>query len=162
MKKIISVLCAIAILCSMSVTAFAAVPDKEARAAFKESVAIEKQKLIENRAQLKALAEEKKALSTAYKAILKADKNAETPTISAETHQQIKDLLEELKAARASGEDTKGKIKEILTANKENIKNMDYEAAVTAFKNVAAVQNERLEKKTSIIKILKQINDILS
>lgn len=162
MKKTLSVLCAAAILCGMSLPAFAADSDKEARQAFRESIAAQKQQIKDNRAGLKALSESNKELRAAIKEIIRASKSGETPNLTEEQLQQVQALRQEIKDVRTSYEDTKGMIKEILTANKENIKDMDYDATIAALEEAANIQDTRLGKKTDVQNLLDEISDILN
>jgi regulator of replication initiation timing len=162
MKKLSSLILTVALVGVLTTTAFAAgqpVGDTSAKTkltteqkaqiqAFKAQIQPLKDTLKSNRDQNQALREQNKALHSEIKDKLASLKASETK-LSADAKATIKSIRQELAAIRDSGA-TNGEIKDILSANKTNIKNMDYSAVEAAFKQAYDVQKIRFDKLTQI------------
>lgn len=178
MKKILSLICIITVLCTLTITAFAAdnttnsTTQNSPQSAldrlqkrsdqldkrlqylqFKQSIEQKTAAIRDNKTQNRALliqnTQLRKDILTSLTTI-KSNGSALPQNIQDQLksyNQQIKDITSELK-------NTRGSIKDILTANKENIKNMDYAAVNSAFDQVASIQSSRNQ-------YLQKINDIL-
>lgn len=186
MKKILSILCITIIFGIMSITAFAVddttnsskqsnslktaesiqkradLLDKklqflkfkqsfdEKTAAIRESRTLNRDQLIENTVL-------RKDILTLLKTI-----KENGSTLSPEVQDQLKAYNLQIKEITSSIKETKGDIKDILAVNKENIKNMNYEAVDSAFSQVASIQKGRNEQLAKINEILKNMKSLLS
>lgn len=163
MKKLLTIITTITLLGILPTMALAAekpllntttetkmtVESKAEREAFKAQVQPLRATLKANREQNQVLREKNRALLEEIKAKL-ADLKASETKLSEETKTAIKSIRQELKALRVALASTKGAVKNILTANKVNLKNMDYSATEAAFNEAYNIQKLRFEKLTQI------------
>jgi uncharacterized protein (DUF342 family) len=163
MKKLSTIILAVAIVGVLTTAAFAAeqpggdltaktkltTEQKAQRQAFKAQIKPLRDTLKSNHGQNQSLREQNKALRSEIKNKLASLKSNET-VLSADAKATIKSIRQELAAIRDSKATTKGEIKNILSANKTNIKNMDYAAVEAAFKQAYDVQKIRFDRLTQI------------
>lgn len=129
---------------------------KALRSEFKLKVAPLKDEARANREGNAALREQNRALSLQIKDKLTALKESESK-LTEEQKSNLKSLRETVKLYRTDIGDTKGQIKLILEANKENLKNMDFTAVEAAFNEVYEIQILRHDKLQLINSALDEI-----
>lgn len=163
MKKLFSIIFTVFTLCILSTATFAAqqpttdtsaktnltVEQKAQKDAFKAQVQTLRDTLKENHQQNQTLREQNKTLVGQVKEKLSTLKSSETK-LSSQTKTEIKAIKQQIATLRQEKAATKGEIKAILTANKTNINNMDFEAAQAAFKQAYDIQKLRFDKLTQI------------
>ena len=74
---------------------------------------------------------------------------------------QVTTDLATLKTLYQTLKDTKGDIADILKANRDNIRNMDYGAVTLAFEGIISIQETRIETMTQINELLTEIHSLL-
>lgn len=186
MKKVISILCMLFILCTSSAAAFAAeynpandTKQFSAKSAeelqkrseqlakrldffqFRKSLDGKRDSIRQNRTENRELAAENTQLRKDIVDTLLAIKE-NGGTLPAEIEAQLKAYNQEIKDIKEALKETKGDIREILTVNKQNIKDMNYEAVNAAFGQVEAIQQNRAVQLARINEILKSMKALLS
>lgn len=184
-KKILSLLCAAVVLFTLTITAFAAnntannasqsnsqnASDRQQKRSeqldkklqylqFKQSLDQKTAAIKDNRTQNRSLLIQNTQLRKDILASLTAIKENGS-TVSQDVQNQLKAYNQQIKDITSALKDSKGSIKDILTANKENIKNMDYEAVDSAFDQVSSIQNNRNEQLQKINDILQRMKSLL-
>jgi len=169
MKKLFTLIFAVALVSLMSTAIFAAeqpatdsstqatqanVGKKAQRSEFKTQVTPLRDERKANRVENQALREQNKSLVTQLQDKL-ATLKASTSKLTDDQKTSLKTLKSEVKSLRTEIRATEGQVKVILDTNKENIKNMDIATVQAAFNKVYDIQNLRHQK-------LQQINDTLN
>lgn len=186
LKKVLSILCIAAILWALSITAFAVdnttntgsqiatantVDSLKNRAAkldkrlqylqLKQSLEQKRDTVRESRDANKALLIQNTQLRKDIVDLLTALKQ-NGGTLSADIKEQIKTYNQQIKDITSALKETKGSIKDILAANKENVKNLDYDAIDAAFSQIASIQSSRNAQLAKINQILMSIKSLLT
>lgn len=125
---------------------------------FRSQVQTLRETLKSNHSKNQSLREQNKTLRSDIKDKLASLKSSETK-LSADAKSSIKSIRQDLAVLRNDKAAPKGEIKSILSADKTNIKNMDYAAVEGAFNQAYAVQNIRFNKLTQINA---KLNELLS
>lgn len=185
MKKLIMLVCVTALILAMGTTAFAAEGDTTTTAtktanmqqkladrkiikdqkkldiqAFR-AVQMEKRNIVKaNRDSNVAIRTENKTLRVTIASSLKAMKESGA-TLDPAISEQLKAYKAVLKTATATLKSTKGAIKVIMTANKANVKTLNYTAMEAAFTQVADIQVARKVQLTQINDTLKAMVTLL-
>ncbi len=127
---------------------------------FRQSLAQGRIGAMDNREQNMALTEENTRQRLAIANALSAIK--QSGSLPEETVVQLKDYNAQLKEIIAAIKDTKGDIRAVADANRENIKNKDYAAMDSAFAEIYTIQTWRNEQLAQMNTILQQMNALLS
>lgn len=188
MKKVLSILCIALLLCTSTITAYASnintnstnngdqkysqknaenLQERSAKLAkrleflkFRQSLEGKQAEIRQNRIENRELVIENTQLRKDIVDSLAAIKE-NGRTISPEVQDQIKAYNQQIKDIKTALKETKGDIKEILTANKQNIKDMNYEAVDAAYNQVVSIQNNRAVQLQKINQILDSIKSLL-
>lgn len=183
MKKVLSILCAAAVLFTVSMTAFASAPlgtnenstvktaasleERSDRLSkkleflkFKQFLYDKKTLIRENRASNRNLVMENTQLRLDILASLKSIRE-NGGALAPEVQEQLKTYNGQIKETASALKETKGDIKAIIDSNKQNIEARNYEAIDTAYSQIISIQKSRNDQLQKINEVLKNIKSLI-
>jgi len=83
-------------------------------------------------------------------------------TVPQDIRNQLKEYNQQIKEIDANLRESNGDIRDIIIANRQNIKDMNYEEVEKAYNEIIAIQQNLAEELTKINNILKDMKDLLS
>lgn len=128
---------------------------------FRQQVEALRLVVLENRQENIALASENNQLRLSTAQALKALKDSGA-TLPAETVTQLKALNEQAKAIAEQLNATRGDIKDVAQANRENLRAKDYEAIAAAFAQIGEIQNTRYGLLLQMKDVLTELNALVA
>ncbi len=128
---------------------------------FRQQVEALRLVVLENRQENIALASENNQLRLSTAQALKSLKDSGV-TLPAETVTQLKALNEQAKAIAEQLNATRGDIKDVAQANRENLRAKDYEAIAAAFAQIGEIQNMRYGLLLQMKDVLTELNALVA
>lgn len=157
----------VAAVAAISLSAFAAdedsvITEKVGRKAFRDSVSQQLSEVQAARASLKEQCLQNKELAAAIKAVLKADKDSENPTISEDARVEIELLFGEINEARSTLKETKSEVKAAAVSKKESMQALDEDGVTSACQTLVSLLEGREQLREDIAQALNEINTLIS
>lgn len=183
MKKLLSVLCVILILGTFAVTALAedgntaptgnpriirALQNRSDRLAERIEVLKFKQTLLEKGETVRQNRKTNLELKTENVQLVKdivdilLNIKQQGGIISQDMKSQLKAYYQQIREIGTTLKETRGDIRDIIASNRQNIKDMNYEAVEAAYNEIIAIQQNRAEQLGEINNILKDMKALLS
>lgn len=152
MKRILFLCSLIMCLFCFPAAAFAAEKTEEsAKEAYEKAVASTEETLMENKIVLSEL----NASITGYRLVYKEAK------LQGEAPEKAKELLKEIKALREEFQENNESMEPYREAKKACRQAKNADGAIAAMENMIRIQEYRIEKKTEINKLWKQVADLV-